>query len=70
MSEFKLQIVHKKDGAVVEWKPGHSLEVNIADELCARLKVRGVGMFKSEAQVLLAVKEEFAAMLWILKSRV
>lgn len=70
MSEFKLQIVHKKDNAVVEWKPGSPLEVDIAEELCNRLKVRGVGMFASEEKVLTAVREEFASILWILKSRV
>ena len=70
MSEFKLQIVHKKDNAVVEWTPGSLIEVDIAEELANRLKLRGVGLFASEEKVLTAVREEFAAMLWILKSRI
>lgn len=69
-SNFRLQIVHAKDGKVVEWIPGNRIEVDIVKELCYRLRSRGIGAFKTEAVVLKAVEEEFAKMLWDLKSQV
>ena len=69
-SAFRIQIVNAGNGAVVQWAPGALVEVNIADELCNRLKNRNIGVFASQASVLAAVREEFAAMLWYLKSKV
>lgn len=69
-SNFRLQIIHAKDGKVVEWLPGAKIETDLVKELCYRLRNRKVGMFQSEAKVLAAVEEEFAALLWALKKQV
>lgn len=70
ISNFRLQIVHAKEGKVVEWLPGAKIETDLIRELVYRLRTRGVGVFKSEAAVLKAVEEEFAALLWELKKQV
>lgn len=69
-SNFRLQIVHAKDGVVVEWLPGAKIETDLVRELVYRLQNRGVGVFKTQATVLKAVEEEFAALLWELKKQV
>ena len=70
MSDYRLQIVHSSDGRVVTWRPGHEIETDLIDALCARLKARGVGIFTSEARVLSSVKEEFGGLLFDLKRKV
>ena len=72
-SNFKLQIVHVRGelvDRVVEWVPGNRIEIDLVKELVYRLRSRGVGVFKTEAAVLKAVEEEFAALLWALKKQV
>jgi len=70
MSDYRLQIVHASDGRVVSWRPGREIEVDLIEALCSRLSARGVGVFKSQVQVLDAVREEFAELLLLLKGRV
>ena len=70
MSDFRLQIVHSKDGRVVSWRPGAEIETDLIDALGARLQRRGVGLFRSETKVLAALKEEFAKLLYELKAKV
>lgn len=70
ISDFRIQIVHAKTGRVVEWLPGAKIETDLVRELVYRLRNRGVGVFKTEAAVLKAVEEEFAALLWELKKQV
>lgn len=69
-SQYLLQIIHKQSGKTVTWVPGHPIEIAVPDELCRRLEARGVGMLVSEATVLKMVREEFAKMLFDLKSQV
>ena len=70
MSDYKMQIIHTATGNVVNWKPGADIEVDVIEDLCLRLKKRGVGFFKTQAAVLDAVREEFASELWDLKKKV
>ena len=42
MSEYSMQIVRRKDGAVLSWTPGANVEVDIAVDLCRRLKGRAI----------------------------
>lgn len=70
MSDFRLQIVHAKDGRVVSWRPGAQIETDLVEALAVRLRKRGVGMFRSEATVLAVLGEEFAKMLHELKAKV
>lgn len=71
MSAFRLQIVDAKTGYVTKgWEPGGKVETDLVEELCGRLKGRGIGVFKTEAKVLEAVRAEFQAMLLDLKRRV
>ena len=70
MSDYRCQIIHASDGRVAIWRPGSEVEVDLAEELCQRLKLRGVGLFTSEATVLQAVREEFASILFDLKRKV
>ena len=70
MSDYRLQVIHASSGKVGGWKPGADVEVDLVQELCARLTKRGVGLFRSEATVLAAVQEEFASLLFDLKRKV
>lgn len=70
MSDYQIQVVHASDGRVAVWRPGSQIETDMIDVLCSRLTKRGVGVFRSEAQVLQAVREEFAALLYELKRKV
>ena len=70
MSDYRMQVVHSRDGRVAVWRPGREIEVDLIEELCKRLQARGVGIFRSEASVLDSVREEFAALLYDLKAKV
>lgn len=70
MSDFRMQIIHNQDGRVMAWAPGTHVEVDLVEALARRLQLRGVGIFKTEEQVLTAVREEFAALLYELKALV
>lgn len=70
MSDYRMQVIHASSGKVVGWKPGADIEVDLINELCDRLTKRGVGLFRTEATVLAAVREEFASLLFDLKRKV
>jgi hypothetical protein len=70
VSDYRLQIVEHRTGLVAKgWAPGDRVETDLAEDVLTRLKGK-VGLFKTEAQVLTAVREAFADMLLDLKSRV
>lgn len=71
MSQFRLQIVDAKTGQVAKgWQPADRVEMDLVEDLCTRLKGRGIGMFRTEAKVLETVRGAFAEMLLELKRRV
>ena len=71
MSEYRLRIVHARTGQIVKgWEPGTHIETDLVDELCARTKAKGVGMFRTEAHVLDDIRAAFAEMLYELKKQV
>lgn len=70
MSDYRLQVLHLPTGEIVKWKPGADVETDLVDDLCDRLKARGVGLFKTEKTVLDLVREELADVLWELKKKV
>lgn len=70
MSDYQISVVHAVDGRVAVWRPGSPIETDMIDDLCTRLAARGVGVFATEAKVLQAVREEFAALLYDLKRKV
>lgn len=69
-SAYRLQIVHAEDGRVVEWAPGLSAEIELIDNLCARVQAKGVGVGKTEAHVLADVRAAFHDLLRDLKSQI
>ena len=69
MSQFKLQIIDKTTGKVVNgWQPGDRVETDLAEDLLNRLKGRKLG-FRTQGKILKAVAQEFAEMLLDLKQR-
>lgn len=70
MSDYRMQIFHIPSNSLVAWKPGADLETDLIDDLCERLKLRGVGLFKGEAKVLALVREELADVIFDLKKKV
>ena len=69
-SKYRMQIAYANTGDVVTWKPGAPLETELVEDLVARLKNRGVGLFTSEATVLKAVEEELTELILDLKRKV
>lgn len=69
-SEYVIQVVEKKTGAVVEWAPGMAVERQLVDDLCGRVKAKGVGFTKREAPVLAAIRSALIELLFELKSDV
>jgi len=69
-SDYVMQIVHKHDGTVVEWAPGLAVETEHIENLCARVKAKGVGVGRTEAHVIADVKTALREMLRELKGRV
>ena len=71
VSSYRLQIVDAKTGQVAQgWQPGDKTEIDLVDDLCGRLKGSGIGVFRTEAKVIEAVRSEFQAMILDLKRRV
>lgn len=71
-SEYRLQVISIKTGQVVAgWQPGDRVvETDLVTDLEARVKAKGVGLFRTEAHVLADLREAFAEMLYQLKERV
>lgn len=69
-SEYRLQIVQRDTGKVVEWAPGLAAEVELVENFCARLKAKGVGLGTSEAHVLADARAAFGELLHDLKAQI
>jgi hypothetical protein len=70
VSQFRLQIVDKAGKVTKGWQPGDRVETELVDELCARVKAKGVGLGRTEAHVLADLRLAFAELLYELKARV
>ena len=71
MSRYRLQIIDAQTGEVViGWQPNDRVETELSEELLRRVKDRGVGLFRTEAQVLASLRQCFSDMLYELKGRV
>ena len=70
MSEFAMRIIHLPTNEYVEWAPGRSKESMIVDDLVRRVQMKGVGLFKTEAHVLLAIRESLLELIIDLKEQV
>lgn len=70
-SKYLLQIVDTRTGEVVKsWAPGLAAEKLLIEELSNRLVAKGVGVFKTSAQVKAAFVSAFEEMLKDLKKQV
>lgn len=71
MSDYRLQVVYKQTGEVAKWRAGKDgIEVDMVDDLCARLEQRPIGLLTGKEAVLRAVREELGKVLWDLKAKV
>ena len=67
-SEYVVQIVHKASKQVVKsWDPGLLVEKEFEQEIVARVREKGVGVFRTEAHVLRDVREAIREVLYELK---
>lgn len=69
-SDYRLQIVHADTGSVVSWAPGLAAEVELVQNLKARVKAKGVGLGKSETHVLDDLESAFHELLYDLKAHI
>lgn len=69
-SQFAMRIVHLPSGEYVEWAPGQVQEALIVEELVDRVKAKGVGLFRTEAHVLVDVEAAMTELIFDLKSKV
>jgi len=70
-SDYAIQIVHVATGEVVHrWAPGLAVEVELVENLCARIAAKGVGVGRTEAHVIADVREAVGELLLDLKKRV
>lgn len=70
VSDFVLRVIHLPSGKAVEWAPGQQVESQLVDELCSRVTAKGVGVGRTEAQVVAKVREAMTELLHHLKSQV
>jgi len=71
MSDYRVQIIHQRTGQVAKgWQPGDYVEAELIEDMCRRMKAKGVGVFKGEAKVLAAMREAWSELLYDLKVRV
>ena len=71
MSEFYIQVIHKPTRTILaKWAPGLAAEKDFEQELLDRVKAKGVGFLRTEAQVIEAVRSSLKALLYDLKSKV
>lgn len=69
-SDFTICVRHKPSNTFVEWAPGRAVEMNIVDELCSRVKAKGVGALRTEAHVIADVRLAMTELLYDLKKQV
>lgn len=63
MSDYTIQIVHKQKGVVAGWEPGSPAEHELIESVCAKARLRGIGVTRTEAQVCRAFREAWAELL-------
>lgn len=70
-SDFLLQVVNRHTGEVVStWEPGGSVEANLVHSCVVAAKARGIGFWRTEAQVERALRAAWSDVLHALKSQV
>lgn len=69
-SEYVIQVVEKKTGAVVEWAPGMAVERQLIEDLCGRVASKGVGIGRTTTHVVADVHAAMVELLYALKSEV
>ena len=70
-SDYELQVVRRGNKQVVaRWPPGLADEHDLVEEIVGHVRARGVGVFKTEAHVLQAVRDSIEQGLRALKSRI
>jgi hypothetical protein len=70
MSDYLIQVVHKVDGTVAAWAPGLDIEADVVDELVERVRLKGVGIGRTQDHVLDDVRAAMLELLYDLKARV
>ena len=69
MSDFLLQVVHRRSGKLVAWDPGGPVEVDLVEDLSRRLLKKRVGAFTTRAQVVQVVEETLKELIMELKEK-
>jgi hypothetical protein len=65
-----MQIVDTRNGKVVEFEPGLSVEVNFVDDCVIRMIAKGVGFGRTQAHVAQDVREAIEEAILALKLKV
>ena len=69
-SSFRMQIVDTRNGKVVEFEPGLSVEVNFVDDCVTRVIAKGVGFGRTQAHVAQDVRDAIEESIHALKIKV
>jgi len=70
-SAYRVQIIHAATAEVVYRElPGEAVEADLVENICQRVRAKGVGIGRTEAHVLADVKAAIAEVLYDLKKRV
>jgi hypothetical protein len=69
-SDFLLRVVHRPSGDYVEWAPGQYIESHLVDELCNRVRAKGVGLGRTTNHVVEDVRAAITELLFELKKQV
>lgn len=71
VSAYVLQVVHRGTGRVVAtWPPGREAERDFIEDLCRRVREKGVGVLRTEAHVVADVRAALKEQLFALKLQV
>lgn len=69
-SQYLIQVVDTLTGRVVQWAPGLQVERALVDDVCTRVEAKKVGVGRTTATVVAAVREALEEALHDLKSDV
>lgn len=69
-SDFLMVIRRIPSGQTVEFAPGLAVESQLLDELCDRVRAKGVGVGRTEDHVIADVREAFNELFHDLKKQV
>ena len=70
-SEYRVQIVHMPTGDLAHsWSPGSPAERQFEDAICDRLAQKGIGIGRTQAQVIASTHEAIREVLFEIKARV